>query len=68
MLLNRLPNTMEPSSDGRNKLPRRRGATAIEYVFTASLIIAVCVGVINVLGGNVGEKLQQAHDALFGAD
>ncbi len=42
---------------------RRRGATALEYVFVASLIIVVAFSAINYLGQQTKASLDQTNNA-----
>lgn len=41
-----------------------QGATLIEYVLLAMLIIVACVGVITKVGGTLGDRLDDINDAI----
>ncbi len=43
------------------------GATAVEYGIMLALIIAVCIGSVNVLATNTGESFNQSSDAITAA-
>lgn len=40
------------------------GATSIEYAFVASLILAVCIGTVAVMGGSLNELFVMSRDQL----
>jgi pilus assembly protein Flp/PilA len=43
------------------------GATAIEYAVMLALIVAVCIGSVNVLATNTGESFDQSSEAIAAA-
>lgn len=43
------------------------GATAVEYGVLVALIIAVCIVVIQVLGGKINNAFQSVNDSLANA-
>lgn len=43
------------------------GATAIEYAVMLALIVAVCIGSVNVLANNTGESFNESSDAIAAA-
>jgi pilus assembly protein Flp/PilA len=43
------------------------GATAVEYAVMLALIIAVCIGSVNVLASNTGESFNRSADAIAAA-
>ena len=43
------------------------GATAVEYGIMLALIIAVCIGSVNVLATNTGESFDQSSEAIAAA-
>ncbi len=47
--------------------PGDRGATAVEYALIASLIAAVIIGIVTVLGGQVGNDFQSVVGSWLGA-
>ncbi len=43
------------------------GATAIEYAVMLALVIAVCIGSVNVLANNTGESFDRSSEAIAAA-
>jgi pilus assembly protein Flp/PilA len=43
------------------------GATAVEYAVMLALIIAVCIGSVNVLAQNTGQSFNDSSDAIAAA-
>jgi hypothetical protein len=69
------PDRAEPAAAGDGPEPRakgsparRRGATALEYVFVASLIIVVAFSAINYFGQKTTESLNQTSNAIDKAE
>lgn len=48
-------------------LAEEDAATAVEYAVMLALIIAVCIGSVNVLAQNTGESFNQSSDAIAAA-
>jgi len=48
----------------RARLGGEEGASAVEYAIMASLIAAVIVGAVAILGGKVNDLLMTARDAF----
>lgn len=42
-------------------------ATAVEYAVMLALIVAVCIGSVNVLAQNTGESFNRSSDAIASA-
>ena len=42
-------------------------ATAVEYGIMLALIVAVCIGSVNILAQNTGESFNQSSDAIAAA-
>jgi hypothetical protein len=57
-----------PAAEENVSPARRRGATALEYVFVASLIIVVAFSAINYFGQQTNASLNQTSNAIQKAD
>lgn len=52
--------TRTPTLDAPGKRNKRRGATALEYIFALSLIFVVCIATITYLGDKVKSSLNDS--------
>jgi Flp pilus assembly pilin Flp len=57
-----------PADQAPSSSTRRRGATALEYVFVASLIIVVAFSAVNYFGQQTKASLEQTSNAIQKAD
>ncbi len=51
----------------RDRLSREDGATAVEYGLIVALIAAIVIGIVGLLGGQVGSAFQGMCNALKGS-
>jgi pilus assembly protein Flp/PilA len=51
----------------RDRYTREEGATAVEYGLIVALIAAIVVGIVGLLGGQVGSAFQGMCDKLKGS-
>jgi Flp pilus assembly pilin Flp len=54
----------QPQDPGQDRRSRRRGATAMEYLFVASLILVACITAIGYFGQETKNTTQKANDAI----